>query len=150
LLKLVVVDAMNKRIIRLLMADGRMTYNDIAAKLRRSPSTVRDRIRRLEDDKVILGYYAIINAERMGLKSEALLRANLAEGKGVEDLRRISKIEGVKEVCQVSGERRVLLRLLAEDNRSLEYLVHEKIIPLGLIDVELQVVLESALRPPGI
>ena len=147
---MVVVDAMNKRIIRLLMADGRMTYNDIAAKLRRSPSTVRDRIRRLEDDRVILGYYAIINAERMGLKSEALLRANLADGKGVEDLRRIAKLEGVKEVCQVSGERRILVRILAEDNRALENLVHEKIIPLGLVDVELQVVLESALRPPGI
>jgi DNA-binding Lrp family transcriptional regulator len=147
---LVVVDAMNKRIIRLLMADGRMTYNDIAAKMRRSPSTVRDRIRRLEDDKVILGYYAIINADRMGLSSEALLRANLADGKGVEDLRRISKIEGVKEVCQTSGERRVLLRLLAEDNRALENLVHEKIIPMGLVDVELQVVLEAAIRPPGI
>ena len=147
---MVVVDAMNKRIIRLLMADGRMTYNDIAAKLRRSPSTVRDRIRRLEDDRVILGYYAIINAERMGLKSEALLRANLADGKGVEDLRRIAKLEGVKEVCQVSGERRILVRILAEDNRALENLVHEKIIPLGLVDVELQVVLKSALRPPGI
>ncbi len=144
------VDAMNKRIIRLLMADGRMTYNDIAAKMRRSPSTVRDRIRRLEDDKVILGYYAIINAERMGLRAEALLRANLADGKGVEDLRRISKIEGVQEVCQVSGARRVLMRILAEDNRALENLVNEKIIPLGLVDVELQVVLESALRPPGL
>jgi DNA-binding Lrp family transcriptional regulator len=147
---MVVVDAMNKRIIRLLMADGRMTYNDIAAKMRRSPSTVRDRIRRLEDDKVILGYYAIINSERMGLQAEALIRANLAEGKGVEDLRRISKLEGVKEVCQVSGDRRVLIRVLAQDNRALENLVHEKIIPLGLVDVDLQVVLESALRPPGI
>lgn len=147
---MVLVDAMNKRIIRLLMADGRMTYNDIAVKMRRSPSTVRDRIRRLEDDKVILGYYAIINAERMGLRAEAVLRGNLAEGKGVEDLRRISKVQGVKEVCQVSGERRVWLRILAEDNRTLENLVHEKIIPLGLVDVELQVVLESALRPPGI
>jgi DNA-binding Lrp family transcriptional regulator len=147
---MVVVDAMNKRIIRLLMADGRMTYNDIAAKMRRSPSTVRDRIRRLEDDKVILGYYAIINSERMDLKAEAFIRANLAEGKGVEDLRRISKLEGVKEVCQVSGDRRVLIRVLAQDNRALENLVHEKIIPLGLVDVDLQVVLESALRPPGI
>jgi DNA-binding Lrp family transcriptional regulator len=141
---------MNKRIIRLLMADGRMTYNDIAAKMRRSPSTVRDRIRRLEDDKVILGYYAIINSERMDLKAEAVIRANLADGRGVEDLRRISKLEGVKEVCQTSGPRRVLIRVLAEDNRTLENLVHQRIIPLGLVDVELQVVLESALRPPGI
>jgi DNA-binding Lrp family transcriptional regulator len=147
---MVVVDAMNKRIVRMLMEDGRMTYNDVAAKLRRSPSTVRDRIRRLEDEKVILGYYAIINNDRMGLGAEAIIRANLADGKGVEDLRNIARLEGVKEVSQVSGSRRVMLRVLAQDNRTLENLVHERIIPLGLRDVELQIVLESALRPPGI
>ena len=69
---------MNRKIIGLLLADGRMTYNDVSVKLRRSSSTVRDRIRRLEDDKVILGYYAIVNAERMGMNADAIVLGNLA------------------------------------------------------------------------
>ncbi|QLH74638.1 MAG: Lrp/AsnC family transcriptional regulator [Methanomassiliicoccales archaeon] len=137
------VDPMNKRILRLLAADGKMTYNDIAKKLRRSPSTVRDRIRRLEDDKVILGYFAVVNNERMGIKADAIVLAKLKEGKGVEDLRKMKQVTGVKELLQVSGPRRVLIRVNAVDNRALEETVFQHLVPMGLCDVELRIVLES-------
>ena len=71
-----------------------MTYNDVSVKLRRSSSTVRDRIRRLEDDKVILGYYAIVNAERMGMNADAIVLGNLAHETSAADLKKLSKIEG--------------------------------------------------------
>ena len=58
---MVAVDDMNRRILNLLKTDGKLTYREIAAKLRRSPSTVRDRIRRMEDYNVILGYAAIVD-----------------------------------------------------------------------------------------
>lgn len=145
---MVTVDQMNRRIIRLLMADGKMTYNDIANKLRRSPSTVRDRIRRLEDDKVILGYYAIVNLEHMGITSDAIVLARLVKGKGVEDLRKMKQIEGVREVLQVSGDRRVLIRLNSRDNRSLEDTVYRELVPFGLEDIEVRIVLDSVASQP--
>jgi DNA-binding Lrp family transcriptional regulator len=145
---LVNVDQMNRRIIKLLMADGKMTYNDIANKLRRSPSTVRDRIRRLEDDKVILGYYAIVNLENMGISSDAIVLAKLAKGKGLEDLRKMKQVEGVREVLQVTGDRRVLLRINAKDNRSLEDTVYRELAPMGLEDIEVRIVLDSVASQP--
>lgn len=147
---MVTVDQMNRRIIKLLIADGKMTYNDIAQKLRRSPSTVRDRIRRLEDDKVILGYYATVNLEHMGITADALVLGNLDEGKGVEDLRRLRQVEGVKEVLQISGSRRVLVRVNARDNRSLEELVYGQLVTVGLRDVEVRVIMESVASTPVI
>lgn len=147
---MVTVDQMNRRILKLLMADGKMTYNDIAQKLRRSPSTVRDRIRRLEDDHVILGYYAIVNNERMGMRSDAIVMGNLAEGKGSEDLRKMKQVGGVRELLQVSGERRILVRLSASDNRSLEDTIHQQLVPLGLRDLEVRIVLDSVAGQPGI
>jgi Lrp/AsnC family leucine-responsive transcriptional regulator len=145
---LVIVDQMNRRILKLLMADGKMTYNDIAQKLRRSPSTVRDRIRRLEDDRVILGYYAIVNNERMGIKSDAIVMGKLGEGKGLEDLWKMKQVEGVRELLQVSGERRILLRVGASDNRSMEETVYQQLVPLGLCDLEIRIVLDSAASYP--
>ncbi|MCE5296848.1 MAG: Lrp/AsnC family transcriptional regulator [Euryarchaeota archaeon] len=144
------VDQMNKRIIRLLMSDGKMTYNDIAKKLRRSPSTVRDRIRRLEDDKVILGYYAMVNSERMGINADAIVLAKLQPGKGQEDMRRMKDVEGVREILQVSGDRRVLVRISSVDNRTLEETIFQKLVPMGLRDVDIRVILGSVQGQPYI
>ncbi len=144
------VDEMNRRILKLLMQDGKMTYNDVAQRLRRSPSTVRDRIRRLEDDKIILGYVAVINAEQLGMKAEGLMFANLEDDVTAEKLKSLSNIPGVMEVLQVSGRRRVMIRLHALDNRSLEEVIQKDIVPLGLVDLELRIVLDSLMRFPGV
>ncbi len=147
---MVTVDQMNRKIIGLLLADGRMTYNDVSVKLRRSSSTVRDRIRRLEDDKVILGYYAIVNAERMGMNADAIVLGNLTHETSAADLKKLTKIEGVREVLQISGQKRILIRISAPDNHSLEDIVTRELIPMGLRDIELRVVLDSVSRPPGL
>lgn len=144
-----VVDAMNRRILQLLVNDGRMTHNEIAAKLKRSPSTVRDRIKRMEDDGIILGYFAVVNNERMGLKVDAILFANLRPGVQSDELRKLKGVEEVKEVLQVTGPRRIMVRLQARDSASLEQAISSKVLPLGLEDVELRMVTSSANRLPG-
>lgn len=141
---------MNQKILRLLMTDGKMTYNEVAQRLRRSPSTVRDRIRRLEDEKFILGYVAIVNTEQMGMHVEGVLFANLADGVTGEALRGLAKVPGVTEVLQVSGRRHIVVRLHAKDNTELEETIERRIVPLGLKDLELRIVLESVMRFPGI
>lgn len=147
---MVAVDEMNRKILKLLTTDGKMSYNEVAQRLRRSPSTIRDRIRRLESEKVILGYVAVVNAERMGMSVEGVLFANLDEGVNPVRLRALAKVPGVLEVLQVSGRRRVMVRLHAMDNRSLEETIEREILPLGLKDVELRIVLESVMRFPGV
>jgi DNA-binding Lrp family transcriptional regulator len=144
------VDEMNRKILKLLMTDGKMTYNDVAQRLRRSPSTVRDRIRRLEDDKIILGYVAVINAEQLGMKAEGIILANLEDGVTADKLRSLSNVPGVMEVLQVSGRRRVMIRLHAPNNHILEEIIQKEIVPLGLVDMELRIVLDSLMRFPGI
>jgi Lrp/AsnC family transcriptional regulator, leucine-responsive regulatory protein len=144
------VDEMNRRILKLLMTDGKMTYNDVAQRLRRSPSTVRDRIKRLEDEKIILGYVAVINAEQLGMKAEGIMLANLREDVTADKLRALSSVHGVMEVLQVSGRRRVMIRLHAPDNHTLEEIIQKEIVPLGLVDIELRIVLDSLMRFPGV
>lgn len=144
------VDEMNRKILKLLMTNGKMTYNDIAQRLRRSPSTVRDRIIRLEDERIILGYVAVINAEQLGMKAEGIMFANLEEGATADKLKALSNVPGVMEVLQVSGRRRVMIRLHAPDNRNLEDIIQKEIVPLGLVDLELRIVLDSLMRFPGV
>ena len=146
---MVQIDEMNRKILRLLMTDGKMTYNEVAQRLRRSPSTIRDRITRLEDDEVILGYITLVSYERMGMKVEGILLANLAPDASADRLRSLAKVPGVLEVLQVSGRKRIMVRIIAKDNRSLEEIIDQQILSLGLEDVELRIVLESVMRFPG-
>ncbi len=141
---------MNHRILKLLKMDGKMTYREIASKLRRSPSTVRDRIRRMEDYNVILGYAAIVNNEQMGMQADAIVLANIGDGITAKDLKKLQEVEGVMEVLLVSGGKRAIIRLHAPDNRTLDNTIANQIIPIGLKDVEVRIVLESVMRFPGI
>ncbi|MCJ2531799.1 MAG: winged helix-turn-helix transcriptional regulator, partial [Candidatus Thermoplasmatota archaeon] len=56
-----VADAMNRKILNLLQLDGRTTMADIARRLRRSESSIRERIRRMEAKGMIKGYYACVD-----------------------------------------------------------------------------------------
>jgi hypothetical protein len=66
------------------------------------------------------------------------------------DLKKLTKIEGVHEVLQISGPKRILIRISAPDNHTLEDIVTRELIPMGMKDVELKVVLDSVSRPPGL
>jgi DNA-binding Lrp family transcriptional regulator len=145
---LVLIDEMNKRILKLLATDGKMTYNEVAQRMRRSPSTIRDRIRRMEDEKIILGYITLVSAEHMGMRVECILMGNLSEGADPSSLRALVDVPGVLEVLQVSGPRRIMIRMNAADNRSLEETINREVAPLGLEDLELRIVLESVMRFP--
>ena len=54
-------DDLDETILRMLQGNGKMTIEDIAERLERSPSIIRDRIRRLEEERLILGYSTIID-----------------------------------------------------------------------------------------
>jgi len=144
------VDEMNKRILRLLRTDGKMSYREVASFLKRSPSTVRDRITRMEESGIILGYVTLVDPKAVGMDAEALLLANLKEGVSVGDIGKLKEVEGVQEILYVSGERSIMIRIQAPDNRALEEKVSHDIVPIGLQNVDLRMVLESVMRFPDV
>jgi Lrp/AsnC family transcriptional regulator, leucine-responsive regulatory protein len=142
------VDEMNKRILRLLRTNGKMSYREVASALRRSPSTVRDRITRMEEGNIILGYITLVDPKRVEMNAEALLFASMKEGAMAGDMTKLRRVEGVLEVLYVSGERNIMIRIQAPDNRALEEKVSREFMPLGLQNVDLRVIIESVMRFP--
>ena len=51
-------DEIDRRILSLLQRDGRITNADIARAVEMAPSAVLERVRKLEERKVIEGYHA--------------------------------------------------------------------------------------------
>ena len=99
-----------------------MTYDELAAQVSLSPSATLRRVKRLEEDKVIAGYVALIPPERVGLGLTAYLNVRLEKHSEVHkrnpmDLFRAAVVTWpeVVECAALTGEMDYLLRVVVQD-----------------------------------
>lgn len=137
-------------ILRMLQKDGKLTYEQIGEALGRSPSTIRDRIKRMEDDRVIIGYAAVVDHERMGVGADAYIFADIPPERRAEAMAALFSLENVSEIMHLTGERRIILRVRAASNSELIDLVDRRIRPLGFDHIEMTMVLDPIVRYPGL
>lgn len=111
-------DAIDRRILRQLVEDGRMSNLDVAAKVGLSPTPCSRRIRQLEDAGVIDGYSAKINPAALGLSLCVMVSVKLSRHgpDGHEQfLKAISNRPEITECLLVTGGSDYLLRVWVED-----------------------------------
>ncbi|CAM5785336.1 Lrp/AsnC family transcriptional regulator [Rhizobacter fulvus] len=116
------LDAIDRRILRALQADGRMIYDALAAQVSLSPSATLRRVKRLEESGVIAGYVALVSPERVGLSLTAYLNVRLEKHAEIHkrtpmDLFRAS-VQAWPEVVEcaaLTGEMDFLLRVVVQD-----------------------------------
>ncbi|WP_062227265.1 Lrp/AsnC ligand binding domain-containing protein [Aureimonas frigidaquae] len=60
------LDRTDRRILKALQADGRMTNSDLAAQIGLAPSSLGERLKRLQKDGYILGFGARLDPQRLG------------------------------------------------------------------------------------
>ncbi len=116
------LDAIDRRILRALQADGRMIYDALAAQVSLSPSATLRRVKRLEESGVIAGYVALVSPERVGLSLTAYLNVRLEKHSQVHkrtpmDLFRaaVQTWPEVVECAALTGEMDFLLRVVVQD-----------------------------------
>jgi len=141
---------LDTRILRMLQRNGKLTYEEIGAMVDRSPSTIRDRIRKLEEEKKILGYSAIVNQEKIGINADAYVSADVAPERSQNAMAVLFSMENVSEILRVTGERRIMFRIRAASNSELVDTIDRKIRPLGFENIEVTMVLEHVVRYPGL
>jgi Lrp/AsnC family leucine-responsive transcriptional regulator len=71
------LDRFDRRILEVLQQDGRISNQDLAARIGLSPSPCLRRVRALEENGVIAGYHAVLDAKRLGLTLLALLHISM-------------------------------------------------------------------------
>lgn len=118
----ILLDAIDRRILLALQAQGRMTFDELAEQVRLSPSATLRRVRRLEESGVIRGYAAIVPPERVGLGLTAYLNVRLekhteSHKRNPMDLFRaaVQAWPEVVECVALTGEMDYLLRVVVED-----------------------------------
>lgn len=143
-------DDLDQKILRLLQRNGKLTYEEIGEVVDRSPSTIRDRIKKMEDNRTILGYSAIINQEKVGITADAYVSADVTPDKSQSAVAALYSLENISEILRVTGERRIMFRARATNNQELVDIIDRKIRPLGFTNFEVTMVLEPVVRYPGL
>jgi DNA-binding Lrp family transcriptional regulator len=144
------LDKMNVRIVNLLQRDAKMTTAEIARRINRAESTIRERIYAMEREGIIQGYAAIVDKAALGYSAEALLFCNIPSAIIDDTLAKLERMKNVVGIFLVSGDRRFVVRIAAHDNRELREFVHRKLIPMGIIDVDTRIIMDYREKlPPG-
>jgi DNA-binding Lrp family transcriptional regulator len=138
------IDAINKKILYLLQEDGRKTYKEIAKELKRSETTIRDRIKAMERVGIIQGYTALINKTALGLNFFAIIYMNPLSSSELDAItEKIKKVKNVLRVYQISGNHRLAVFIVAPSYKELKEIIRTQLLPLGLKDEEIITVLEA-------
>ena len=85
------------------MVDARLSARQMALKLGMSTVTVLSRIKKLEKEKIILGYTAIVDHEKLGYSLTAIIEIVAKNDKIVDIEEEISKFENVCAVYDITG-----------------------------------------------
>lgn len=70
-------DQIDRRILKALVADGRLTNNELAERVGLSPSPCWQRVRRLERDGYIQGYTAVLDQTLLGATETVIIEVTL-------------------------------------------------------------------------
>ena len=98
------IDSLDLKILRQLIAKGRLPFRQVAAELGVSTTTVTSRVMKLERDRIVKGYAALVDFERLGYELTAITEILVSKGKLLEMEREIAKLPGVCAVYDVTGE----------------------------------------------
>jgi len=112
-----VLDDKDFAILRLLQENAKMTVRDIAAKVHLSTTPVHERIKRMEENGVILQYATLVNHAKVKKGLMVICYVSLKEHNKSSGAKFIRSIQGMHEVIEcynISGEFDFMLKVVAE------------------------------------
>jgi DNA-binding Lrp family transcriptional regulator len=96
------MDKIDEKILKNLMVDARVSARQLALKLGMSTVTILSRIKKLEKEKIIKGYTALIDHEKLGYDLTAIIE--IIAKKDILDIEdKLSKIDNVCGVYDITG-----------------------------------------------
>ena len=108
----------DRRLLRLLQADARLSNQDLAERVGMSPSACWRRVKQLEEAGVITAYPAIVDAAAAGLAFSAIVHVTLTRHEAAHAsafVARIGERPEVLECFSTTGEADYHLRVVCRD-----------------------------------
>src|SRR5438045_1736666 len=146
------LDAVDRKILRILGTDGRASYQAIADEVGLSRPAVMERVKRLEESGHIAGYHARVDRARAGFPVTAFVAVRYTNSDYVGDeprMRELEKHPGVLECHHVAGDDCYILKVVAPDLEGVQEILRDLRGPNSQMNTRTTIVLSTVFEKPG-
>ncbi|MBE3111394.1 MAG: Lrp/AsnC family transcriptional regulator [Acidobacteria bacterium] len=98
------IDELDRKIIRVLNANGRKSFREVAKEVGTSATAVINTVKKLEAAGAVRGYVPVVDPEYFGFHLAAIVAVRISRGKLLETQKRISLDVHVAAVYDVTGD----------------------------------------------
>lgn len=137
------IDEMDRRIIKELNRNGRISYTDLAKEIGISRVAIQARINALMEHGVIERFTAVINPEKIGITVSAFFNVEVEPKHLMEVAELLAEEPFVTSLYHMTGPSKLHMHALFADNQEMEHFLKDKLYILpGITSVESQVLIK--------
>ena len=116
------------KLLELLQENARATQSEMASAVGLSQPAVAERIRKLEQEGLITGYFARVDSRKLGKDITAFIGVGISHPKyNAAFAERILSLTDVLECHRVTGSDSYLLKIVTENTETLDRLISDQI-----------------------
>lgn len=130
------MDEFDRKILAILRKDGRITFTDLAEQVGLSKTPCQQRVKRLVQSGVIMGFRAIVDPAKVGLDHVAFAEVKLSDTRETalkEFNMAVRQIPEVEECHMIASSFDYLLKVRTADIRRYRIILGEKISSLPYV-----------------
>ncbi|MEZ5744706.1 MAG: Lrp/AsnC family transcriptional regulator [Sphingomonadaceae bacterium] len=148
------LDAIDRRLLAELQAEGRITNVELAERVGLTPPPCLRRVRALEEAGVIKGYHAQLDGSKLGFSITVFAMVSL-KSQAEESLRQFEEhmrgLAEVRECYMLNGEIDFILKIVSRDLQSFQEFLTSKLTPAPNVDsVKTSLTIRAAKNEPGV
>ncbi len=138
------IDEKDLKIIDMLRENARIPLTEIASRLDVSESTIRKRIKALENKGVITQYTVVVDPVKLGYNSVSMVGINVESTHLLDVAMRMTEFQEVKFVATSTGDHMIITEIWLKDSKELGRFITENIEKLeGVKRVSPTIILEN-------
>jgi Lrp/AsnC family transcriptional regulator, leucine-responsive regulatory protein len=137
-------DSKDWQLLEALQHDARQGYAELGRKVRLSAPAVAERVKRMEEAGVIIGYHAEVNPKRLGYSIDAMIRLRCDGSICARIGKVVADIPEVLECRRLAGEDSALLHVVAMSVNHLETVLDRVLKIHASISTTTLIVLQNA------
>ena len=141
------LDGLDKQILKLISADARIPFLEVARACDVSGAAIHQRIQKLTNMGVLNGSQFIIEPEKLGYETCAFIGLNLKNPEDFDTVvAELKQIPEVTECHYTTGNFDMFIKIYAQNNHHLLTIIHDKLQPLGLSSSQTLISFHSAFE----
>ncbi|RMF25746.1 MAG: Lrp/AsnC family transcriptional regulator [Bacteroidetes bacterium] len=131
------LDRIDLKILKILQENSKITNLELSKRIGLSPAPTLERVKKLENNKVIESYHAKVNPQALGLNVQTFVLVSLAWQKENALNNFMEKIKAIDEIVEcyiITGEADFLIKIICKDIPTYEQLLFKTLSQIDEIE----------------